>query len=85
MGEEGGSAEVVDLEDGGAGLGGAALEFGRVDLEEVEIVEVSAEGFGHGGAEAEDGVVCASLLQNVRFKQEMLRAKDIHTRRSSKR
>mgnify|MGYP007054560256 CR=1 FL=1 len=77
LGEEGGAAEVVDLEDAGAGLGGGALQLGGVDLDEAAGVEGGAEdpadgglqaedGLGGGGAQVEDAVCQARAVGDVR-------------------
>ena len=43
LGEVRGAAEVVDLEDGRAGLGRRSLEFRRVDLDEPSLSEERAK------------------------------------------
>lgn len=55
--EKSGALEVVDLENGGARLGGSTLELGRVDLEEALAVQVVAEEVAHARSDAEDGLV----------------------------
>lgn len=56
LGEKGVAAKVVDLEDGGAALGGGGLELGRVDLDEAAVEDV-AELARDEGADAEEGLV----------------------------
>jgi len=54
--QERGTTEVVDLENGGTGLCGGGLEFGRLDLGEALRIEESSEEVGDTGTDAEDGV-----------------------------
>ena len=54
--QEGGAAEVVDLEHGGTGLGGSGLKFWRLDLSETLRIEEGSEEVGDTGTKTEDGV-----------------------------
>lgn len=61
LGEEGGAAEVVHLENGGAGLGARLLELAAVDLEEAACLEEGAEEPAYAGVDAEDCMTGRSL------------------------
>ena len=55
LGEEGGVAEVVELEEGAGAFAGGGREDGRIGADEAVGVEVLLRGAHDGGADAEDG------------------------------
>ncbi len=55
LGEVGGVAEVVDLEERGGAFAGGGCEDGRIGADEAVGVEVLGGGAHDGGADAEDG------------------------------
>ena len=56
LGQEGWATEVVDLENGGTGLGGSGLELGGLDLGETLRIEEGSEQVGDAGTDTENGV-----------------------------
>ena len=56
LGQEGRSAEVVDLEHGGTGLSSSGLKFRRLDLGETLRIEEGSEEVGDASANTENGV-----------------------------
>jgi hypothetical protein len=56
LGQEGWATEVVDLEDGGTGLGGSGLKLGGLDLGETFRIEEGSEQVRDAGTDTENGV-----------------------------